>query len=64
MDDIVIQWSAESVAHDQIRAAVAKVVKLFGFQARILYSDPKYVAARDATEIAWRALPQPEKMEL
>ncbi|KAH6868639.1 hypothetical protein BKA58DRAFT_441081 [Alternaria rosae] len=58
---VIMTGSAESVGREEIRAAIAEAVRLFGFQVRILYSDPEYVAARGAAEIAWRTLLEAEK---
>lgn len=58
---VIMTGSAESVGREEIRAAIAEAVRLFGFQARILYSDPEYVAARGAAEIAWRTLLEAKK---
>jgi len=58
---VIMTGSAESVGSEKIRAAIAEAVRLYGFQARILYDNPGYVAARGAAEIAWRTLLEAEK---
>ncbi|KAI4654849.1 uncharacterized protein J4E78_007026 [Alternaria triticimaculans] len=58
---IIMTGSAKSVGREEIRAAIAEAVRLYGFQARILYDNPGYVAARGAAEIAWRTLLEAEK---
>ena len=61
---VIMTGSRDSVGHEEIRIAIADAFSLFGTRAKMLYSDPEHVAARGAAEIAWRALPRDEIMEL
>jgi hypothetical protein len=61
---IMMTGSLESVGRAEIRQAIVGAVEAFGSRANVLYSDPGYVAARGAAEVAWRATPQMESTEV
>jgi hypothetical protein len=61
---IMMTGSLESVGHAGIRQTIVGAVEAFGSRANVLYSDPGYVAARGAAEMAWRVTPQMESTEV
>ena len=58
---VIMTGSRDSVGREEIRMATADAFSLFGTRAKMLYSDPEFVAARGAAEIAWRTLLEAEK---
>ena len=58
---VMMTGSRDSVGREEIRMATADAFSLFGTRAKMLYSDPEFVAARGAAEIAWRTLLEAEK---
>jgi hypothetical protein len=61
---MMITGNPESLGDGKVRRATTVAIEGLGAKADILDSDPGFVAARSAAELAWRALNSEERMEL
>jgi hypothetical protein len=61
---VLMAGSPESLSDGKVQRATKDVINALGAEADIMDSDPAFMAARGAAELAWRALSPDERMEL
>ena len=61
---VMVTGSPESIGDGKMRRATNVAIEALGTKADILDSNPGFVAARGAADLAWRALSAENRMEL
>jgi hypothetical protein len=61
---IIMTGSPKSVEDSEARRVIKDAAETFGFEVNILSTNPEYIAARGAAELAWRELILSKQKEL